>query len=179
MKKEYFKIRRNSAITALLCVVSSLTFCGCNNIAGYSNESVFDSTVHSVYVEMFDNATFWRGTEYELSDSLAKRIEADTPYKIVSSRDRADTVISGKITYIGEGILSIEREYGNVLEKEFSVKAVITWKNLKTGKLLIENDAVTGTASYSSYQNQNLKYASSVAANKLAEKIVELMETKW
>ena len=157
----------------------TLALCGCAGMFGYSDESLFPQDIESVRLEMFDNQTFRRGTEYDLSDALAKRIEADTPYKIVTSADRADTVISGQITNISESALSIERELGGVLEREVQVVATVNWKNLKTGELLVENQSVTASASYTTFQNQDFKYASALAANKLAEKIVELMETKW
>jgi len=152
---------------------------GCAEISGYSNESLFPNGVDSICLEMFDNQTFRRGTEYELSDALSKRIEAETPYKIVSSRDRADTVISGQIVSIAELALSTERETGYVLEKEVELKALVNWKNLKTGELLIDNQSVSASASYSEYQKQDFTYASNLAANNLARKIVELMERKW
>ena len=148
-------------------------------MSGYSNESLFPEEVRSVYVEMFDSRSFRRGVEYELSDALAKRIEAETPYKIISSRDRADTVISGQILSIGESWLSSEREVGRALEKEVEVRAVVNWKNLKTGELLIDNQSVSASASYSEWQNQGFRYASTLAANNLARRIVELMEKEW
>jgi hypothetical protein len=117
--------------------------------------------------------------EFELSDALAKRIEAQTPYKIVSSEDRADTVMDGQIVTITESALSLERELGSVLEKEVELCAVVNWKNLKTGELLIANRQVSASASYSPYQKQDFAYASSLAANNLALKIVELMEKRW
>jgi hypothetical protein len=157
----------------------SFACCGCNNIAGYSNDSLFPRDVRTVYVEMFDNRTFRRGTEYDLSDALAKRIEADTPYKIVTSRDRADSVISGHISLISEAVLSVDRKFGTALEKELIVEAWVNWKNLNTGDLMIEGQNVSGSASYSPYQSQDFKYASTLAANNLAQRIVELMETKW
>lgn len=163
----------------IFCLFICLGFCGCNGIGGYSNESLFPADVNTVCLEMFDNRTFRRNVEYELSDALAKRIETDTPYKIVSSRDRADTVIGGQIVSITESALSLERELGGVLEKELEVRAVVNWKNLKTGQLLIANRSVSATASYSSLQKQDFAYASSLAANNLARKIVELMEKKW
>ena len=162
---------------ALVLFTSGLS--GCAEISGYSNESLFPQDVDSVCLEMFDNQTFRRGTEYELSDALSKRIEVETPYKIVSSRDRADSVISGQIVSIAELALSIERETGHVLEKEVEMKALVNWKNLKTGELLIDNQSVSASASYSEYQKQDFTYASSLAANNLARKIVELMERKW
>jgi len=159
----------------LLC----LGFCGCSEMSGYSNESLFTPEVGSVYVEMFENQTFWRGVEYELTDALAKRIEAETPYKIISSRNRADSVISGQLLSIGQLLLSVERETGTALEKEVELRAVVNWKNLKTGDLLINNQSVIASASYSDLQSQSFKYASNLAANNLAQRIVELMEEEW
>ena len=186
MKKE--NLKDNHTYTAsgklvLLCSCAllhlTLTLCGCSKLNGYSNESMFPQDVDSVCLEMFDNQTFRRGAEYELSDALSKRIEVETPYKIVSSRDRADTVITGQIVSIGELGLSTERETGRVLEKEVELQAVFNWKNLKTGELLIDNELVSASASYSGYQQQDFKYGSTLAANNLARKIVELMEKRW
>lgn len=170
---------RGSGGLLLLCALSALILGGCSGMFGYSDKSLFPQDVASVRLEMFDNTTFRRGTEYELTDALAKRIEADTPYKIITNKDRADTVMTGQITNIGEAGLSIEYELGGVLEREVLIQAVVNWKNLKTGELLINNQPVAATASYTSQQNQDFKYASTLAANKLAQKIVELMETKW
>lgn len=155
-----------------------LTVCGCGG-GGYSNESLYPAGVRSVYVEMFDNQSFRRGIEYELTDALAKRIEAGTPYKIVSDSSRADTVISGRIVQASESALSTERQTGRALERQVQLRAVVDWKNLKTGELLIDNGQVNASASYSQWQNQGFAYGSALAANNLAEKIVELMETGW
>jgi hypothetical protein len=65
------------------------------------------------------------------------------------------------------------------LEKEVIVAAVVNWKSLKTGRLMINNQTVTGAASYSEFQGQDFTYASTVAANKLAQSVVQLMENPW
>jgi hypothetical protein len=165
-------------ISAALIAGAILSLCGCEG-GGYSSESLFPADVETVYVEMFDNQSFRRGVEYELTDALAKRIESQTPYKIVSSRDRADTVISGQLTSVNESIISMERDIGRPVEKEVQLWAVVNWKNLKTGELLIDGRTVGASASYSEWQNQGFGYASGLAANNLANKIVELMEKKW
>lgn len=175
---------RESRISLTSRVRFWLCFCclglsGCSGMFGYSNESLFPENVRSVCLKMFDNQSFRRGVEYDLSDALAKRIELETPYKIVSDADRADTVISGQIISISEFALSTDRELGSVLEKEVELRAVVDWKNLKTAELLIDHQEVSASASYSTYQMQDFKYASSLAANNLARKIVELMERKW
>ena len=120
-----------------------------------------------------------RGFEKNGDTPRGKRIEAQTPYKVVSSRDRADSIISGQIVSIDQGVLSRERETGRPLEKEVLLEAVVSWKNLKTGELLMDNQSVNTSASYSEWQSQGFDYASALAANKLAEQIVELMEKEW
>jgi hypothetical protein len=178
MEKEYHRETRKAAFIIFfgITIASLAGFCGC---AGYSNKSLFPEDVSSVYVEMFDNKSFWRGVEYTLTDALAKRIEAETPYKIISSRDRADTVISGQIVSIDESWLSTERQTGRPLEKEVELRAVVNWKNLKTGELLIDNKSVSASASFSEWQEQGFQYGSTLAANNLARRIVELMEKEW
>ena len=180
MKKQSLKNNHVIAWCGIsILVLCALGFCGCTYLDGYSSESIFPQDIDTVYLEMFDNQTFRRGAEYDLTDALSKRIEVETPYKIVSSRDRADTVMSGQIVSIGEMVLSTERETGLILEKELALSALVNWKNLKTGDLLIDNLSLSATASYSEYQQQDIKYASNLAANNLARKIVERMEVKW
>jgi hypothetical protein len=168
--------RSYTLVSYALMTCALITLAGCG---GYSNASLYPETVGTVYVEMFDNQSFRRGVEYVLTDVLAKRIEAQTPYKIVTSRDRADTVISGQIAGATESILSTERQIGRALEKDVELRAVVSWKDLRTGELLIDNKTVSASASYSEWQNQSFTYASTLAANLLAQRIVELMESGW
>ena len=172
-----FSIRCLPSTFCLLSCVSCLLFlAGC---AGYSNTSLYPKDVATVYVEMFDNQSFRRGIEFELTDALAKRIEAQTPYKIVTNRDRADTVISGQIAQAKESVLTTERQIGRALEKNIELRAVVSWKNLRTGELLSDTKTVSASASYSEWQSQSFAYGSTLAANSLAERIVELMGSGW
>jgi hypothetical protein len=164
-------------------VTCALTTCALvfllSGCAGYSNTSLYPKDVSTVYVEMFDNQSFRRGIEFELTDALAKRIESQTPYKIVSNRDKADTVISGHIVQAKESVLTTERQIGRGLEKNVELRAVVNWKNLRTGELLIDNKTVIASASYSEWQSQSFAYGATLAANSLAVRIVEQMGSKW
>ena len=175
------KVARRPAVAlgALGAALALIVLAGCAGPSGYSNTSLFPDDVTSVCVEMFDNRSFRRGVEYTLSDALVKRVLSQTPYKIVSDKNRADSIMSGQLTSIGESILTLEREIGAPLEKEVVLTAVVNWKNLKTGRLMINNERVTAAASYSEFLDQDFTYASAVAANTLARKIVELMENNW
>lgn len=179
MKKRLEVWRLGAVGTLTGLVVCVLFVCGCGEPGAYSNESLYTDEVGSVYVEMFESRSFRRGVEYELTNAVAKRIEAETPYKVISNRDRADSVLSGQIMRVGEMVLTTERRLGRGLEKEVEVQAVVSWKNLKTGELLIDNKGVSASASYSEWQNQGFDYGSALAANKLAQRIVELMEAEW
>ncbi|MBN1787781.1 MAG: hypothetical protein JW806_05240 [Sedimentisphaerales bacterium] len=159
-----------------ISVCAMTAFAGC---AGYSDESLYSQDIKSIYIEMFDNATFTRDIEYDLTDAIAKRIDTDTPYRIVSDKSRADTVLSGKVTAISGLPLTIERETARPLASQSEVSAIFSWKNLNTGEYLLENSSATATASYSEFQEQSFDYASKVAANKLAERIVEQMQMGW
>jgi maltodextrin utilization protein YvdJ len=174
--KNIFKNRISVFVLAGLMIASSLGFSGCK---GYSTESLFPANVRSVRVEMFDNLTFWRGMEYELSNALPKRIEAVSPYKVISNKDRADTVMSGQIVSIGQNVLVLERQTGRPLEKEIRMAAVVTWQDLKTGEMLIDNLTIEASASYTEWLNESFEYGYTLAANKLAVRIVEEMEKKW
>jgi hypothetical protein len=165
-------------ILYLIFNISVVSGCG-KSRGGYSNQWLYPTNIESVYVEMFENESFRRGLEYELTDAVAKRIEAETPYKIVSDRDLADSIISGKIVSINDKILSMERQTGRPLEEQASIVAVVNWKNLKNGQLIVENARVTEAMSFSEWLNQGFDYGSTVAANRLAERIVEKMQVKW
>jgi hypothetical protein len=175
------KIPATEHLAGWVCLVSIVAFggTGCSSVAGYSNESLFPSGIRSLYLQMFDNRTFRRDLEYDLSAALAKRIESDSPYKIVSDPDRADSVMSGQILSITESVVTVERQTGYALEKELQVTAVVNWKDLRSGDLLLNSQTVTAAATYSEFVQQDTSYASKLAANRLAEQIVQWMEKKW
>lgn len=167
---------RGSAYLIFYILPFIFLFSGC---AGYTNESLYSNEVRTVYVEMFDNTTFYRDLEYTLTDAVAKRVEVDTPYKIVSDKNTADTILSGKIVDMGSSALSLERDTGRPLESLAEVTAEFSWKNLKTGQYIVQECSVTSSWGYSAFQGQSFDNASRIAANKLAERIVEQMQVGW
>jgi len=151
----------------------SLAGCG-----GYQNGWLYPQQVQTVYVEMFDTTSFRRGHEYTLTDAICKRIEANTPYKIVSDRNIADSVLSGQLG-IQSSVLATDRYSARPIEKETVVNVRVTWKDLKTGRLLIDGKTVYASTSYSDPLGQTFEYSINQAVNKAAVRVVELMETPW
>ena len=146
---------------------------------GYTNEWLYPDDVETIYVKMFDSLSFRRGHEYVLTDAICKKIESQTPYKIVSDMNLADTVLSGQIVGLRSSVLATDRYSSSALEYEVLVVVEVKWKNLKTGEILINNKTAEATASYSTQLVQDFKYASNVAVNKAADRVIELMELPW
>lgn len=170
-------MKSKSLIIAVLssCFVSF--FSGCQGV--YSDQWLFTDDVSTVYVEMFENRTFRRNLEYTLTDALVKRIETQTPYKVVSDRSRADSVLSGQVTSISETVLAGERQSGRPLEKLAIATVEVSWKNARENKYIINKESIKASTSYSEFQNQQIDYAKDVTANELALRIVELMQKDW
>ena len=151
----------------------SLTGC-----QGYQNNWPYPQQVQTVYVEMFDTSSFRRGHEFTLTDAICKRIEAQTPYKIVSDRIVADSVLSGKMG-IGTSILATDYYTARPLEQETMVHVSVTWKDLNTGNMLLEGKEVHASSTYSDPMGQTFEYSINRAVNKAAVRVVELMEAPW
>jgi len=162
--------------TLLLSSAVILLIPGCG---GYSNSWPYREDVKTVYVEMFDTTSFRRGHEFVFTDALCKRIEAQTPYKIVTDRNTADTILSGSLGTIKKGILTMERESGKPLENEAIVSITVNWKDLSTGDIIINNEVIYASTSYSTFLNQDYDYAADVSANKAAQRVVELMQNEF
>ncbi len=178
------KIRYNKIFLLLLTaafISVYITGCGKGGLSGYQSGWLYPQQVKTVYVEMFDTNSFYRGHEYVLTDAICKRIESETPYKIVSSRDYADSVLSGRLGTVRQSVLARDKFTGRPLEREVSVLVTVNWKDVRSGDLLINSERVSGTSSFSPYleQTQTFDYAADVAVNKAAVKVVELMQKPW
>jgi hypothetical protein len=169
-------MRQTIACTGLMAAMMAVCLCGG---CGYSSDSLYPDKVTTVCVEMFDNKTFWRGQEYDLTNAICKRIEAQTPYRILSEKADADTIMTGYIASLDKGTLVMEPEVGRPLEQEMVVTAVVTWKNRRTGEVLLDKVSISASADFSQFQGQGDAYTSKLAVNRLAENIVSKMRKKW
>jgi hypothetical protein len=170
--------------TAAVTIVAIISGCG-----EYSQGWPYPEKVNSVYVEMFNSKSLRRGAEYTLTDAICKQIEVQTPYKIVSDRNRADSILYGEIVSLGDAVLATEAETGLPIEKETRLTLVFSWKDLNTGKMYINEKVVRASADYikdeemnsqANYNlNQSYEYGTDVAVNKAARKVVEDMRLEW
>jgi hypothetical protein len=128
---------------------------------------------------MFQSQSFRRGVEFELTRALAQRIELHTPYKVIADEERADTVIYGTIMNISETVLAQQRDVGRPLDNQVAVSVDVTWKDSRSGELLLDNKRIRVSSQYWVLWAAGQDSAAREAANEAALRIVEAMEQPW
>lgn len=164
-------------LLAALLMAAALS-AGC----GYSTESPFRQDVATVAVPMWTRGPnlYRRELETRLTEAIVKRIELDTPYKVVS-KDRADTELRGMIKKVDQRVLSKNPDTGRARELEATFIVEFTWKDLRSGKDLVTRKDFRVAANYipESPLAETFFDGSEDAINRLAKRIVETMEADW
>lgn len=155
---------------ALLC--SSV---GC----GYRTNGVFRNDIQSIYVEMFESRTYRRYLEFYLTEAVKKRIEMDTPYRLVP-REQADTILRGEI--LEEQQAAFAPDFITRLPRDIQMVMVLRlqWQDVRTGEILYDRPVELSAVDYLPPVGETEDYAQTRALNKLADKIVTgLYDDKW
>jgi len=166
--------RRWKALATAALAVSVLV-AGC----GYTRHDLFPQDVHTVSIRPFENKTFYKDVQFDLSESLIKQIELTTPYKAASGG--ADTVLEGEITDVRQQKLS--RTSSGGLPQELEVKIVVNfqWKDQRTGQLLRQRRGFMAVGRYvpTSPVGESFQVGQHAAAQRLAEQIVATMRSDF
>ncbi|GIL19995.1 MAG: hypothetical protein BroJett041_11090 [Candidatus Jettenia caeni] len=144
---------------------------------GYSSKSLLRSNVRSVYIPIFDNDTFRRGFEFDLTKAIRDQILMRTPLNIVN-KDEADSVLFGKITNVYENVL-IEDTRDNIVESRVTIGLEIRWVDKRTGRVIVERKNIHAPAEFIVRRNETLTSASNEAFVRVARSVVEAMQEDW
>lgn len=174
-------ISRASRIAMLALAAFVATGCGGKaTIGGYSTGEDFDTSIRSIAVPIFENRTFYRETEFRLTEALTKEIEARTPYKVVASGS-ADTALTGTVLRVNQRLLSRDRRTGLPQEVQVTVVVGFEWKDLRTGEVIRQRSRFEGTGEYiPTYPaGEPVEVARLAAIQELAKQIVSVMRNDW
>lgn len=166
----------------LLTALVLLFLAGCEQAdptQSYSSRNLYRTDIDTVFVEMFQSQSFRRELEFELSRAAAQQLELHSPYKVVSDRRKADTILYGTITKIRERTLTRQRELDRPLENEVVMVVKVTWKDLRSGELILDDLPIRISEDYAVLLGAGRDSASRDALNKVAVRIVEAMESPW
>lgn len=163
-----------------LVVVATLATSGCGYVVG----NPYDPQIRSVHVPIFRNETFRRGIELQLTEAVQKQIQLQTPFRL--AKGNADTQLVGRIVSVNKRVPN-QTKYDDPRELELSIAVEVTWRDLRSGRVLAQNQipvdgrtahAIVNT-SFAPEAGQSLATATQDAVNQLAQQIVGLMEAPW
>lgn len=142
-------IRGARVITAGLLAAVLLAPAGCasNPHKGYVFGSTYDSSVRTIAVPVFDNASYTPGLEQTLTEAIVKRIQSSTPWRI-AGRASADTVLTGTIEDVRYEQLTRTRGTGFVQEQMLTLSATFTWRDNRTGEARVRREHFTATTTF-------------------------------
>jgi hypothetical protein len=132
-------------------VLPILVLAGCASdghfdLLGYTTRPTYDDCIRTVYVPIFENVSFRRGLEFDLTRAVIREIEAKTPYKVASCREAADTELRGKIINRNRSMV-LNNRLNEIREGEVALAVELTWLDLRpghVGEVLTQPDGARG-----------------------------------
>ncbi len=168
--------RREALAAAALAWLS-----GCGYLVGNG----FGPEIRSVAVPIFQNDTYRRNIEFQLTEAVQKEIQNRTPFRLAKEAD-ADTILIGRITQARKDVLG-ETRFDDPRELQLTLLVRVTWEDRRSGQVLAEHEMpvapelipVVGQAEFAPEVGHSLATATQDSVNRLARKIVNMMETPW
>lgn len=165
-------------LTLSVCGLSILGGCGytTDRTQIYRTKNTQNDPIRSVAVDVFGSREFRRGLELQLTEAVKKRLNTDSPFRL-ANKDYADTLLSGEIKEVRQS--TIGRDFRDVRPRETSQTVVVAfqWKDLRTGEVLVDRPNFVQTVDYIRPLNEDFYHASQRNMDRLAERIVEQMES--
>ena len=174
---------KSVCICVHLWLLLSLSGCGYSTVGsepnnGYQWRSLYREDVKTVAVPIFQNKSYRRGVEFQLSRALVQQIEAKSPYKVVP-KERADTILDGEITDIRLQNVSTDSQLAIPQEQLYVVTIDFIWKDLRTGRILTERRNYQQTNTFYPTLGEGEYVGSQQTVEKLAAGIVQELQADW
>jgi hypothetical protein len=170
----------------IVCVALLLLISGCgyhlsgnpDNEPGYQWHGLYRDDVKTVAVPIFGNRTFVQGAEFKLTKAVIGDIEGQTPYKVVP-KERADTVLECDI--VNTRTVTLSNNHGSAvpMEQMFVFIVRFTWRDLRTGKILLKRDGFEQTSPYYPTLGEDQWVGQQLNIERLALAIVQEMQADW
>ncbi len=172
--------RPGAAVVTWLAVSSCLAGCSSDPHSGYSFSPAHDTGIATVHVPMFQNNTFSRGLEVELTDAIIKEIQKSTPWR-TTAEPAAQATLTGTIVSSELRPLSYARTSGLVQEEAVVLTIEFDFKDNRTGKVLVSRRGFTASDSFvpSRVVGERIEVGLNGAIQKLARDVVAELRAAW
>ena len=160
----------NARLALLVVPILALVSCG------YHAGALVPEGARTVAVPVFDNDTFRREIEVEITKAVTAEIHARTALRLIANAGRADLVVRGRIRGFSERVLS-DRAPDEVLESAVVVTLEVAYENRVAGTRWTRRFEIREP--YSTFKGQTLATARAEAFENLAEKVIQALEGDW
>jgi hypothetical protein len=131
---------RWSSAGVLACAGLSVALPACDTdgnftLLGYTTQPNYDPKYKTIRVPIFQNRTFRRGLEFDLTEAVVREIEAKTPMKVRTAGQPADLELCGTIFVVTKNILNVN-QLNEVREGEMVITVELVLRDLHTGEVL-------------------------------------------
>ena len=93
---------------------------------GYSLRAPYDTNVLTVCVPIFRSVSFRRDVQFQLTLLVIQEIEKRTPYKVVSNREEADTILEGTVNFADKNIM-VENPFNLPRQLIATMQVSVNW----------------------------------------------------
>ena len=166
---------------ATLLGLLTLLMSGCGYMLGPQPVA----NVRTVYIPVFQTDSFRRNLDYLLTEAVHREIRTRSAYRI-TDESTADTILTGQIVDIRKDVLSQTR-YDDARELQLLLGVRIKWVDRRDGRILQERVFPIGQelaqhssqVSFAPELGHSMATAEQKAAERLAARIVDMMEMPW
>lgn len=166
--------------TLLGGLLAVLSLAGCGGGSEWRHASTHDTSLRTIAVPVFANATSDRKLSQNLTEAVVKEIGSATPWK-VTGRGQADTMLRGTVTRYRLILLSKDPTTG--LANEMLVEATVDfeWVDLRTGEPILSRAGFAASALFtpSRPSQQPVDIGRFEVVQVLARDIVDTLQADW
>jgi len=158
----------------------ALAGCASDPSKGYSFAPVTATQARSVGVPIFENGTFTKGVEADLTEAIIKELQRTTQIDVTRSAN-AETVLTGVVTDSELKRIAVDSQTGYVDQLAVRITVDFDWKDNRTGKVLLSRRSFSAVDSFSTARRAGelVEQGQHSAVQRLARAIVEEMRSSW
>lgn len=161
-------------------LAAALAGCAADPKQGYSMQPVYDTTVRSISVPIFDNYTYRPELAVALTEAVSKELARTTPWAVTSSSN-ADTVLKGVVRSEDLRKLSQDPNSGLVQEQAVTIVVDFEWRDARSNKAKVVRRRFTGVDTFVPVRGtgERLETGEYSAIDRLARAIVGELRSAW
>jgi Lipopolysaccharide-assembly len=147
---------------------------------GWHLNAPFDTSEVKTVSVYFRTQSFRRGVEQQLTEAVQKEIGMRTPYHVVGNHEKADSVLTGLITYADKNLV-VEAPTNFARELNMTISVSVKWTHNPPNEV---EDArlptiVSEVTNFVPEVGETSLSATNHVVQNLAKQIVDMMEQPW